>query len=128
MNEFIHGKIPIDEFLKHHTKNFIQYCEIVIHPDGDIEYCIPSHQQKLIELTGLTADTLWNKIDMMSDVMIELCNMTNCVSVWFDLYINPKNVTKKQLSTLKSLKNSNCINSKLSINSEPGYHLLLNNK
>ena len=103
------GRIPIDEFIKHHSNNFVNYCEIVIHSNGDCEYCIPSHQKKLIELTGLKEDVVWDIISPMDDVMKTLCNMTNCVSVWYEYQIYPDTMSKKQRKALIKLKENKCI-------------------
>ena len=110
MNEFIKGKIPIKKFITHHNKNFICYCEIVIHPDGDIEYAIPSHQETLIRITGIDRDVLRDTLSIKCDMMKELCNITNCVSVWYNYYITPDFITKEQLHSLKLLKQEKCIN------------------
>lgn len=111
MSEFLKGKISIDEFINHHTKTFVSYCEIIIYPDGDIEYCIPSHIETLIRVTNKSKEQLKEIINPYSDLIIELCNLTGCVSVWFDFYIAPTNfsLTSYQINSLNKLKESKCI-------------------
>ena len=121
MNEFLKGKISIDKFIEHHNSNFINYCEVVIHPDGCIEYCIPSHQQTLIRLSGKSQSELSNEIDIMSDVLIELCNITGCISVWFNMYVNPNIVTDAQFYSLLQLRENKCICPELPLTKNPGY-------
>lgn len=109
MNEFIKGKIQIEKFIQHHKQNFINYCEVVIYPDGDVEYCIPSHQETLIRITGISKEILWKELFYCGDVIKQLCNKTGCMSVWFNGFIAPDNITNEQLESLKKLKDAECI-------------------
>ena len=34
--------------IQKHKENFINYLEVVIHPDGSVHYAVPSHQEYLI--------------------------------------------------------------------------------
>jgi len=115
-------KMKIDEFIKYHNENYINYCEVLIHPDGDISYAIPSHQEKLINLTCYEREVLFDILDIWCDVMLELVNMTGCISVWYNTYINPKKITKEQINSLNKLYDNECISSDLKIDSEYGYH------
>lgn len=36
--------------LTEHLKRYVNYTEVIIFPDGHIEYAIPSHQEKLISI------------------------------------------------------------------------------
>lgn len=114
-------KMNIEEFVKHHNCNYICYCEVIIHPDGDVSYCVPSHQEKLISETGIPRNVLWNMIDITEDVLIRLCEMTNCVSVWYDLYVSPSNISSAQFNSLNKLINSGCVNKALIADKQPGY-------
>lgn len=128
MNRFIRGPLNIHDFIKFHNANHVKYCEVVIHKNGDIEYCIPSHQETLIRLSGYTKKELEEKISIFDDVEISLCNMTGCISVRYNMYTSPKNITNEQYESLMLLKNNNCISFRLLINKEPGYHLALNER
>lgn len=106
---FLKGRVPLEEFIEFHTKHHHSYCEAVIHSNGDCEYAIPSHQQKLIELTGLHPDVVWEMIDPADDVLKYLCNYTNCVSVWFDFQYLPDTTTDEQQHALIRLAEERCI-------------------
>ena len=49
-----------------YKKNFINYLEVIINKDGTVEYAVPSHQQKLLNLYcknhNVTMEELWNLI------------------------------------------------------------------
>jgi len=88
-----------EDFVKNH--NHINYCEAIIHPNGEIEYARPSHVQSLIRISGHTSDELYKMMErsMMSPLDF-LLDMTKCVCVWYDFYQAPKEITKKQEETL----------------------------
>lgn len=46
MYDLMTSKFDVDE----HIKNYPFYTEIVIFPDGHVEYAIPSHQEKLCQV------------------------------------------------------------------------------
>lgn len=102
--EILHNKFDINI----HKENFINYLEVIIRPDGTIEYAVPSHQQKLekiaIEINGiekfnqeLESDEAYN------DYLKWLCNFTGCVSVWNNFCVKPTNFTNEQKQSLKLL-------------------------
>lgn len=122
MNEFLKGPQDINTFIKFHNSHYICYCEVIIHSNGYIEYCIPSHQSTLIRTSKLSREELENKISIFDDCLIKLCDITNCVSVWYDFYVIPINVTQKQLNSLKLLKEAKCINPKIKLSSNYGYN------
>lgn len=122
MNEFLKGPQDINTFIDFHNSHYICYCEVIIHPDGRVEYCIPSHQFTLIRTSKLSREELENKISIFDDCLIKLCDITNCISVWYDFYVIPANVTENQMNSLKLLKESKCINPKIKISSTYGYN------
>lgn len=102
--EILHNKFDINI----HKENFINYLEVIIKPNGIIEYAVPSHQQKLekiaIEINGiekfnqeLESDEAYN------DYLKWLCNFTGCVSVWNNFCVKPTNFTNEQKQSLKLL-------------------------
>ena len=103
--EILHSAFDIDT----HKKTFINYLEVIITPDGTIEYAVPSHQEKLIRIAtdklSLSRKELYDMCPMeyMFDVASWLCNITGCVSVWNDRYVGTPN--KNQLASLRMLKN-----------------------
>lgn len=102
--EILHG--PFD--LETHKKTFIDYLEVIIRPDGTIEYAVPSHLYKLMSVfeNGRYSVEQINAMfihDMMGLSPIEwLCKKTGCISVWTKGYEGVAN--EQQTETLKKLK------------------------
>ena len=98
------------------TKEFIEnyhhinYCEIIIHPDGTIEEARPSHIESLIRYIGLPREVI-NEMMPISDSPISwLVRKTECVAVWYKHQLLPfKEITKAQRYVLKELANANKI-------------------
>ena len=95
-----------------HKKTFINYLEVVIFPDGHIEYAVPSHQEKLIkvcqDMLGVSRDEL-NKMcpkEYYFDFMVWLCNISGCVSVWNEYIVKSDKtpITKDQEYSIEVLK------------------------
>lgn len=85
---------------QHKHKN---YCEIVISPDGDIEYAIPSHLYKLIDLSKESKDELDKMMPNRAAPLNWLCEHTKYAVCWFDYFILPKEYTDTQVSVIKAL-------------------------
>lgn len=102
----LYSKFDFDE----HKKNYIHYLEVVILPDGTVEYAIPSHQEKLIKICcdkfKVSRQELADMCppDYYFDFITWLCDTSECVSVWTNFIKNPKSITDKQLETLNKLK------------------------
>jgi len=102
---------PFD--IEQHKKNFVNYLEVVIFPDGHIEYAIPSHQEKLIavcmEDLGITREELNKRCpkEYYFDFMTWLCNVSHCVSVWNEYIVKSDTVplTQEQRNTIYDLEN-----------------------
>lgn len=77
---------PFD--IEKHKQTFINYLEVIVFPDGHIEYAVPSHQEKLIavcqDLLGVSRYELNNRCpkEYYFDFLTWLCNVSHCVSVW----------------------------------------------
>lgn len=91
-----------------HKANFVNYLEVVILPDGTVEYAVPSHQMKL---ERILADKLRMSVedasslcpyDMAFDYLGWLIRQTGCLSVWIDFCMGRPN--EAQLETLKMLR------------------------
>ena len=97
-----------------HKKHFVDYLEVIIFPDGHIEYAIPSHQEKLInicmEKLHITRQQLFDLCppEYYADFIIWLCTISECVSVWNDFIQKSDTIklTSKQIETLTLLKNN----------------------
>lgn len=102
-----------------HNKNFINYLEVIIFKDGHIEYAVPSHQMKLIDIyckeNSISYNELLDIIPIEEDVLYWLIYNTGCVSVWYDFAISSVNITKNQKETLKMLSAKKCINKNYSL-------------
>ena len=74
--------------IEKHKQTYIHYLEVVLFPDGHIEYAVPSHQEKLIQIAcdklEVSRETLFSMCpnDYFFDVLVWLCNITGCVSIW----------------------------------------------
>lgn len=99
--------------IQKHKDTYVNYLEIVIYPDGHIEYAIPSHQEKLIKIACHINN--WNRSELNTkcpkeyycDFLTWLCNITGCISVWDQYIIIPESgITKQQYQTLLELKNN----------------------
>lgn len=101
MQEVLH--MPFD--IERHKKTFVDYLEIVIDPSGTVEYAVPSHQEKLIQVTGKSMEEL-DRIcpdDMFCRVTEWLCQETGYIAVWRDGYVgNANDAQKKTLQMLTS--------------------------
>lgn len=94
--------------LETHKSVFVNYLEVVIRENGDIEYAVPSHQEKLIRIAiaklGVTRQRLYDMCppEYAFDVCKWLCEITGCVSVWTEFYIGkPNEIQEWALRTLK---------------------------
>ncbi len=100
-----------------HAKTYINYLEVIIRADGTIEYAVPSHQEKLLEIIAeqrnLSRDEVFAQLrkseetcSYMYNSSVEyLCAVSGCISVWTDFYISANNsLTEMQKNQLKELK------------------------
>ena len=106
-------KLGIEDYIKQHKH--INYCECVIHPDGKIEDARPSHQEKLIEITGIGRDEIWKIIQPTDDALEWLLNKTGCVAVWYNFSKVPSNkpITGEQAYAMRRLLETGTIITKV---------------
>lgn len=99
---------------KNHADNFVNYCEVVIHPDGMIEYAIPSHSDMLIKIycekNHLTKDQVRELYFSNPDAYDIMMRDTGIVQVWYDRIQHATNLTDEQLYALGELLRYGCIN------------------
>ena len=101
--EVLHKPFNVDV----HKKTFINYLEVIIKPDGTIEYAVPSHMMKLTEIYGKSSTEMFDDYymtDMMIDPVTWICRQTGCISVWNDGYTGTANAAQKR--ALLMLKNN----------------------
>ena len=101
----LHGDFDIET----HAKTFVSYLEVVIYDDGIVEYAIPSHQEKLMNIAMKQLSVSREEIGAMCppeyyfDFTAWLCKLTHCLSVWTEGYIGQPN--EKQKEALQKLHN-----------------------
>lgn len=102
---------PFD--IKKHKETYINYLEVLILGDGTIEYAVPSHQEKALEIACKKLNKTKQEIEDMCpreyycDYLTWLLGITGSISVWgtsAEYFIVYKNINKKQIATLKKLK------------------------
>lgn len=103
-------RFTLQEFLNYHPYHHVNYCEIIIHPNGDISYCVPSHQERLIKECGIEREKLYDLIPIDCDVLDWLIDKTGCAAIWFEFGFLPAKYTQEQLNSLNKLKTYRCLN------------------
>jgi len=92
-----------------HKETFVHYLEVIIHSDGLVEYAVPSHQKKLIQLAarklGVPEETIPGLCpqEYHGDYMVWLSKITGCIAVWNDFY-HAYEISRAQALKLRSLK------------------------
>ena len=102
---------PFD--IKKHKETYINYLEVLILEDGTIEYAVPSHQEKALEIACKKLNKTKQEIEDMChreyycDFLTWLLGITGSISVWgtsAEYFIVYKTINKKQIAKLKKLK------------------------
>ena len=109
MQEVLRG--PFD--IKLHKLTFIDYLEVVISPDGKVEYAVPSHMEKLLKIF-MEQEHITDRAEAfkiveerdtdMDGPQIALTKLTGYIAVWNEAYTCGMSPTKKQLAALRTLK------------------------
>ena len=82
-----------------HKKTFIHYLEVIIRPNGTVEYAVPSHVFKLASIYGKSMNEVYEEYanDKSGlDPAGWLCEKTGCISVWTDGYVGKPNPTQRR--------------------------------
>ena len=91
-----------------HKSTFYHYLEVIILPDGTVEYAVPSHQEKLTYLAcnklHISRDELTSlcPAEYYVDYMLWLCSISGAIAVWDKHVVGSPN--QVQLDTLAVLK------------------------
>ena len=102
----LHSKFDIDK----HDATFINYLEIIVKPDGEIEYAVPSHQEKLIsiacQMKNITRQELVDICprEYYFDTNRWLCILTGCISIHTEVFYPTPNITDKQKEIMTMLQ------------------------
>ena len=98
-----------------HKSQFVNYCEVVIYPDGKVEYAVPSHIEKMYEvyvknhkIAKEKAKEMFYNNPNFFDILLE---DTGLVLVWFEQIIYKK-ITNTQKIIIDLLQNTRCIDLK----------------
>lgn len=98
---------------KTHKENFTAYLEVIIFKDGHIEYAVPSHQMKLVDIycrkNNITRDELYKIIPITEAPNDWITYNLGLIQVWYNFIRRPINITKEQEETLKRLVQEDCI-------------------
>lgn len=102
-------KKDIDTFIKEHEH--INYCEAIIFKNAKIGYVNPSHQETLMRETDHTKEELNKMIPITESVLNWLLDYTECIAVWTNGYMLPrnKNISAEQKEVLHKLINENLV-------------------
>ena len=103
---------PFD--IETHKKTFVSYLEAVISPEGVVEYAVPSHTEKLVEIfmkqKGFDDIIKAKEYIIKTTINNGMCStiefltgVTGYISIWFDHYVASDPPTKQQLDKLKEL-------------------------
>lgn len=99
--------------IQKHKETYINHLEVLILEDGTVEYAVPSHQEKALDLVCKKLNRTKQEIADMCpreyycDFLVWLLGITGAVSVWAnngEHFIRHKTINKKQVTTLKKLK------------------------
>lgn len=102
--DVLHSAFDIDT----HMKTFSYYCEVIIHPDGKIEYAVPSHERKLIAIYAKKHNISMEEAmdicrEKKTDYIDYLMHDTGCMFVYYAHLYNCTNMTKAQHKALSML-------------------------
>lgn len=107
------------EFCAEHNEKYVNYCEVVIDRDGDIQYATPSHQYKLMEFYGISQHDIWEMTPKYEELIHSIPQSANptyymaeekCVCVvWYNSVVVPLGYTDEQVSAIKTLISNGCL-------------------
>lgn len=93
------------EFIHNHQGDETDECECIIHPDGGVDEPLPSHINRLIEISGRDSAWLHAQMNKGMEPLFWLVEFTGCLAVWQTRVVSPSNPTQAQLDALEELRN-----------------------
>jgi len=90
------------EFIDLHRENE-EECECIIRPDGEVDEPLPSHINRLIELSGKDSAWLHGHMEKGMEPLFWLVEFTGCMSVWQTRVVSPTEPTEEQMEVLEEL-------------------------
>lgn len=94
--------MQVIEFIHAHQEDE-EGCECLILPDGSVEEPLPSHINRLAQLTGYPTSFLHEQMEKNMEPLFWLVEFTGCMSVWQTRVVAPSSPTQAQLDTLEEL-------------------------
>lgn len=90
--------------LEKHKQTFINYFEAVILPSGEVQYAVPSHQEKLLQLAfpDVPRQEAWAQVPIDADLPQYLLDKARCILCWSKFHIGEP-YTPEQEAVLKEL-------------------------
>ena len=129
--------VNIDEFIEKHNQQYTNYCEAIIHSNGNIAYAEPSHLLKLQLMWGVPKnelfdggpirDKLYEQMPQCASPVHWLAEILNCVVIWYNAAIFPPNYTAQQINSIQKLIENKCISASLSIDITMEYQICQDN-
>lgn len=99
---------PFD--IQQHKEKYVNYLEVVISPEGVVEYAVPSHSEVLIrhccEMKEISREQLYALVprEYYFDMIGWLCKESGYIAVWNEHCAFHGELYKKQENKLKALK------------------------
>lgn len=100
------------EFIDIHQHDEDEKCECIILPDGNVDEPVPSHINRLIEITGRDSAWLHAQMEKGMEPLYWLVQFSGCMSVWATRVVSPAEPTQAQLDALEELHDSAMLASK----------------
>ena len=94
--------MKVMEFINAHREDE-DYCECVIHPDGEVDEPLPSHIGRLIEIAGEDSATLNGQMEKNMEPLFWMVEYTRCMSVWQTRVVAPSHPEQEQQDALEML-------------------------
>lgn len=92
------------EFIDLHQNDEDEKCECIILPDGSVEEPVPSHINRLIELSGKDSAWLHAQMEKGMEPLFWMVQYTGCLSVWQTRVVSPDEPTREQMEALEELQ------------------------
>lgn len=92
------------EFINLHQHDEDEKCECIILPDGSVEEPLPSHINRLIELSGRDSVWLHAQMEKGMEPLFWMVQYTGCMSVWQTRVVSPAEPTQEQMEALEELQ------------------------
>lgn len=109
-------RMTIEEFINHVKENadrYIDYCEVLINPKGEIILSRPSHTEAVVReamsIENCTRDELDKMIPENCYPLSFLCDKYNYCVVWYHSIMAPLHVSNEQAKTIKALYDNNIV-------------------